>query len=302
MRHFLDIRDFNADTLSAILEQAASLKADRKAGSASAKPLAGKSVAMIFEKPSTRTRVSFEVGITELGGTPLILSASDLQVGRGESVADTAKVLSRYVDAIMIRCFKHDMLMTLAEHATVSVINALTEWSHPCQIMADLQTMIERHGPLAGQSVAWLGDGNNVATSWIEAAAVFGFKLNIACPDGYAPSSKLLAWARAQGADITLTDDAMEAAKDVQTIVTDVWISMGDDEGTRAEDFAPYQVNATIMAAAAGDAIFMHCLPAIRGMEVTADVIDGHQSVVFDEAENRLHAQKAILAWCVGGN
>ena len=302
MRHFLDIRDFNADTLSAILEQAASFKADRKSGTASAKPLAGKSVAMIFEKPSTRTRVSFEVGITELGGTPLILSANDLQVGRGESVADTAKVLSRYVDAIMIRCFKHDMLMTLAEHATVPVINALTEWSHPCQIMADLQTMIERHGSLAGQSVAWLGDGNNVATSWIEAAAIFGFKLNIACPDGYAPSSELLAWARAQGADITLTDDAMEAARDVQTVVTDVWISMGDDEGTRAEDFAPYQVNDSIMAVAAGDAIFMHCLPAIRGMEVTADVIDGHQSVVFDEAENRLHAQKAILAWCASGN
>jgi ornithine carbamoyltransferase len=246
--------------------------------------------------------VSFEVGITELGGTPLILSANDLQVGRGESISDTAKVLSRYVDAIMIRCFKHDMLMTLAEHATVPVINALTEWSHPCQIMADLQTMIERHGSLAEQSVAWLGDGNNVATSWIEAAAVFGFKLNVACPDGYAPSSELLAWARAQGADITLTDDAMEAAKDVQTVVTDVWISMGDDEGTRAEDFAPYQVNDKIMAAAAGDAIFMHCLPAIRGMEVTADVIDGNQSVVFDEAENRLHAQKAILAWCVSGN
>ena len=302
MRHFLDIRDFSADTLSAILDQAASFKADRKAGAISAKPLAGKSVAMIFEKPSTRTRVSFEVGITELGGTPLILSANDLQVGRGESISDTAKVLSRYVDAIMIRCFKHDMLMTLAEHATVPVINALTEWSHPCQIMADLQTMIERHGSLAGQSVAWLGDGNNVATSWIEAAAVFGFKLNVACPDGYAPSSELLAWARAQGADITLTDDAMEAAKDVQTVVTDVWISMGDDEGTRAEDFAPYQVNDKIMAHAAGDAIFMHCLPAIRGMEVTADVIDGHQSVVFDEAENRLHAQKAILAWCVSGN
>ena len=302
MRHFLDIRDFNADTLSVILDQAASLKADRKAGSAVAKPLAGKSVAMIFEKPSTRTRVSFEVGITELGGTPLILSANDLQVGRGESVSDTAKVLSRYVDAIMIRCFKHDMLLTLAEYATVPVINALTEWSHPCQIMADLQTMIERHGPLAGQSVAWLGDGNNVATSWIEAAAVFGFKLNIACPDGYAPSSELLAWARAQGADITLTDDAMDAARDVQTVVTDVWISMGDDEGTRAEDFAPYQVNTDIMAVAAGDAIFMHCLPAIRGMEVTADVIDGPQSVVFDEAENRLHAQKAILAWCAGGN
>ncbi|MGB0689174.1 MAG: ornithine carbamoyltransferase [Candidatus Puniceispirillum sp.] len=302
MRHFLDIRDFSADTLSAILDQAVSFKADRKAGAASAKPLAGKSVAMIFEKPSTRTRVSFEVGITELGGTPLILSANDLQVGRGESISDTAKVLSRYVDAIMIRCFKHDMLLTLAEHATVPVINALTEWSHPCQIMADLQTMIERHGSLAGQSVAWLGDGNNVATSWIEAAAVFGFKLNVACPDGYAPSSELLAWARAQGADITLTDDAMEAAKDVQTVVTDVWISMGDDEGTRAEDFAPYQVNDKIMAHAAGDAIFMHCLPAIRGMEVTADVIDGHQSVVFDEAENRLHAQKAILAWCVSGN
>lgn len=302
MRHFLDIRDFNTETLTAILDQAASFKADRKAGSLSARPLAGKSVAMIFEKPSTRTRVSFEVGIAELGGTPLILSANDLQLGRGESVSDTAKVLSRYVDAIMIRCFKHDMLMTLAEHATVPVINALTEWSHPCQIMADLQTMIERHGSLEGQSVAWLGDGNNVATSWIEAAAIFGFKLNIACPDGYAPSSELLAWARAQGADITLTGDAMEAVKDVQTVVTDVWISMGDDEGTRAEDFAPYQVNADVMAAAAGDAIFMHCLPAIRGMEVTAEVIDGQQSVVFDEAENRLHAQKAILAWCVGGN
>ncbi|MDB2390429.1 ornithine carbamoyltransferase [Alphaproteobacteria bacterium] len=302
MRHFLDIRDFNTETLTAILDQAASFKADRKAGSLSARPLAGKSVAMIFEKPSTRTRVSFEVGIAELGGTPLILSANDLQLGRGESVSDTAKVLSRYVDAIMIRCFKHDMLMTLAEHATVPVINALTEWSHPCQIMADLQTMIERHGSLEEQSVAWLGDGNNVATSWIEAAAIFGFKLNIACPDGYAPSSELLAWARAQGADITLTGDAMEAVKDVQTVVTDVWISMGDDEGTRAEDFAPYQVNADVMAAAAGDAIFMHCLPAIRGMEVTAEVIDGQQSVVFDEAENRLHAQKAILAWCVGGN
>lgn len=302
MRHFLDIRDFSTDSLTSILDQAAAFKVARKAGRDSAKPLAGKKIAMIFEKPSTRTRVSFEVGIVELGGTPLILLASDLQVGRGESIADTAKVLSRYVDMIMIRCFRHGMLLDFAKHAGVPVINALTERSHPCQIMADLQTMIERHGALAGQSVAWLGDGNNVATSWVEASAIFGFKLNLACPDGYAPSGELLAWARAKGADITLTDDVMSAVKDVQTVATDVWISMGDDEGSRTEDFAPYQVNADVMAMAAGDAIFMHCLPAMRGMEVTADVIDGQQSVVFDEAENRLHVQKAILAWCANGN
>ena len=302
MRHFLDIRDFDTATLQVMLDDAAAMKAALKGGVGTAKPLSGKSVAMIFEKPSTRTRVSFEVGISQLGGTPLMLSAQDLQIGRGESIEDTARVLSRYVDAITIRCFSHDTLLTLAEHATVPVINALTARSHPCQIMADLQTMIERHGALEGQVVTWIGDGNNVAASWIEAAARFGFQLRIACPEGYAPPAELLAWARAEGADLVLYDSAMEAAVGSQTLVTDVWISMGDEEGTRREDFGSFQVNQELLEAAAGDAIVLHCLPAWRGMEITAEVIDGPQSAVFDEAENRLHAQKAVLAWCMAGN
>ena len=302
MRHFLDIRDFDTATLRAMLDDAAAMKAALKGGGETAKPLSGKSVAMIFEKPSTRTRVSFEVGISQLGGTPLMLSAQDLQIGRGESIEDTARVLSRYVDAITIRCFSHDTLLTLAEHATVPVINALTARSHPCQIMADLQTMIERHGALEGQVVTWIGDGNNVAASWIEAAARFGFQLRIACPEGYAPPAELLAWARAEGADLVLYDSAIEAAAGSQTLVTDVWISMGDEEGTRREDFRSFQVNQELLEAAAGDVIVLHCLPAWRGMEITAEVIDGPQSAVFDEAENRLHAQKAVLAWCMAGN
>ena len=302
MRHFLDLRDFDSGTLQGILDHAASMKAALKAGTPAERPLEGKSVAMIFEKPSTRTRVSFEVGITQLGGTPLMLSAQDLQIGRGESIEDTARVLSRYVDAITIRCFAHDTLLTLAEHATVPVVNALTARSHPCQIMADLQTMIERHGSLDGQIVTWIGDGNNVAASWIEAAARFNFQLRLACPEGYVPPAELMAWARAEGADLVLYESALEAAKGSQTLVTDVWISMGDEEGTRREDFKPFQVNEELLAAAAGDAIVMHCLPAWRGMEITEAVIDGPQSAVFDEAENRLHAQKAVLAWCVSGN
>ena len=302
MRHFLDIRDFDTTTLQAMLDDAAVMKAALKGGAEIARPLAGKTVAMIFEKPSTRTRVSFEVGISQLGGTPLMLSAQDLQIGRGESIEDTARVLSRYVDAITIRCFAHETLLTLAEHASVPVINALTARSHPCQIMADLQTMIERHGSLEGQVVTWIGDGNNVAASWIEAAARFGFQLRFACPEGYAPPAELLAWARAEGADLVLYDSAMEAAAGSQTIVTDVWISMGDEEGTRREDFKPFQVNQDLLDVAAGDAIVLHCLPAWRGMEITAEVIDGPQSAVFDEAENRLHAQKAVLAWCMAGN
>ena len=302
MRHFLDIRDFSTETLQVMLDDAAATKAALRAGAETAKPLAGKSVAMIFEKPSTRTRVSFEVGITQLGGTPLMLSAQDLQIGRGESIEDTARVLSRYVDAITIRCFAHETLLTLAAHASVPVVNALTERSHPCQIMADLQTMIERHGALDGQIVTWFGDGNNVAASWIEAAARFGFQLRLACPEGYAPSAELLAWARAEGADLVLYDSAIEAATGSQTLVTDVWISMGDEEGSRREDFRPFQVNRELLEMAAGDAIVLHCLPAWRGMEITAEVIDGPQSAVFDEAENRLHAQKAILSWCMAGN
>ena len=302
MRHFLDIRDLSTDQLGALLDHAAEMKQAQKAGRAQPQPLAGKSVAMIFEKQSTRTRLSFEVGISQLGGQPIMLSASDMQIGRGETMQDTARVMSRYVDAITIRCFQHETLTSLAEHASVPVINALTERSHPCQILGDLQTMIERHGALDGQIVTWVGDGNNVTTSWIEASARFGFQLRIACPQAYTPPAELLAWARGEGADIVLYDNAEEAVTDSQTVVTDVWISMGDDEGSRATDFQPFQVTGDLMKRAAGDAIFMHCLPAWRGMEVTADVIDGPQSAVFDEAENRLHAQKAVLSWCVVGN
>ena len=302
MRHFLDLKDFSTDTLQAMLDDGLRMKAAQKSGKIHQLPLSGKTVAMIFEKPSTRTRVSFEVGIKQLGGTPLVLLSSDLQLDRGESVEDTARVLSRYVNGIMIRCYEHDTLLTLAKNATVPVINALTQRSHPCQLMADLMTMIEYHGPLAGQTVAWLGDSNNVAVSWIEAAVRFGFQLRIAGPKKYSPSADLLTWARANGGDIVLTDDANSAVDKVQTVVTDVWVSMGADEGSRRADFTPYQVNVKLMNAAAGDAIFMHCLPAWRGLEVTAEVIDGPQSAVFDEAENRLHAQKAILAWCFVDN
>ena len=301
MRHFIDLKDFSADTLQMILDHAQAMKQAQRAGVGHEQPLAGKTVAMIFEKPSTRTRVSFEVGIVQLGGTPLVLSAQDLQLGRGETIEDTARVLSRYVDAIIIRCFDHITALSLAEHSTVPVINALTNRSHPCQLMADLQTMIEYHGPLAGQTVAWLGDGNNVASSWVEAAALFGFQLRMACPHGYAPPAELLAWARAKGGNIILTEDVAEAVDQVQSVVTDVWVSMGQEGGSQQQDLAAYQVNEEVMKQAAGDAIFMHCLPAKRGLEVSTAVIDGPQSAVFDEAENRLHAQKAILAWCFAG-
>ena len=301
MRHFIDLRDFSAETLQMMLDHAQTMKQARRAGTGHEQPLAGKTVAMIFEKPSTRTRVSFEIGVVQLGGTPLVLSSHDLQLGRGESIEDTARVLSRYVDAIIIRCLDHNTVLLLAEYATVPVINALTNRSHPCQLMADLQTMIEYHGPLIGQSVAWLGDGNNVATSWVEAAALFGFQLRLACPPGYVPPAELLVWARANGGNIILTEDVAEAVDKVQTVVTDVWVSMGQEGGNQQQDLAAYQVNEDVMKKAASDAIFMHCLPAKRGLEVSAAVIDGPRSAVFDEAENRLHAQKAILAWCLAG-
>lgn len=292
MRHFLNLRDFDTDRLQAMLDTAA----DMKSGCAAPQPLAGKMVGMIFEKPSTRTRVSFEVGIRQLGGTPVILSASELQLGRGESVADTARVLSRYLDGVMIRALSHETVTEFASEGTIPVINGLTNLSHPCQIMADLQTVAERLGPLENQIVSWFGDGNNVANSWIEAAALFGFELRIAGPEAYRPPADLVAWARSQGAQIIFSDNAAEAARNATVLVTDVWISMGDDEGTRLRDMAPFQVNNELMSVAAPDAIFLHCLPAIRGNEVTAEVIDGAQSAVFDEAENRLHAQKAVMA------
>ena len=301
MRHFLDLKDFTKDQLNAMLDYGIALRQNYKAGKAHDTPLSGKHFGMIFEKQSTRTRVSFEVGISQLGGTPIVLSANDMQLGRGESISDTAKVLSGYLDGVMIRCLSHHTLMDLAQHADMPVINGLTDRSHPCQVMADLMTMRDVHGLIEGQIVTWAGDGNNVAVSWIEAAAIMGFELRLACPQGYEPPADIVAWARDKGAEITLHHDLAEAAKGAHVIVTDVWISMGDEEGTRVQDMTPFQVNDAIMAEAAPDAIFMHCLPAIREMEVTASVIDGKQSAVWQEAENRLHAQKAILAYCCGG-
>jgi ornithine carbamoyltransferase len=297
-RHFLDLRDFDAATLRHMLDIAAGFKG---AHGVSSRPLAGRTLALIFEKPSTRTRVSFEVAMRQLGGDVIVLSAKEMQLGRGETVADTARVLSRYVDAIMLRTDRASKLHEMAQYATVPVINGLTEASHPCQLMADVLTFEEHRGPIAGQVVAWCGDGNNVAHSWIEAAVRFGFTLRLATPDVLRPSEDILAWARAQGATIELTDDPERAVAGARCVITDTWVSMADDPNeSRHNLLAPYKVSRALMAKAAPDAIFMHCLPAHRGEEVDAEVIDGPQSVVFDEAENRLHAQKGVLAWALG--
>ncbi len=273
----------------------------KNARGAPSRPLTGKTLALIFEKPSTRTRVSFEVGMRQLGGEVIFLSAADMQSGRGESPADTARVLSRYVDAIMLRTDQTSKLHELAKYATVPVINGLTDTSHPCQLMADVLTFEEHRGPIAGQIVAWCGDGNNVARSWIEAAVRFGFTLRLATPDGLRPPQALIDWARSQGGSIELTDDPAAAVRDARCVVTDTWVSMSDDPNSNRHNMlAPYRITGELMAKAAGDAIFMHCLPAHRGEEVTEDVIDGPRSVVFDEAENRLHAQKGVLAWVLG--
>jgi ornithine carbamoyltransferase len=297
-RHFLDLRDFDTATLRQMLDVASGFK---RAGGVSSRPLAGKTLALIFEKPSTRTRVSFEVGMRQLGGEVIVLSGKEMQLGRGESVSDTAKVLSRYVDAIMLRTDKASKLHELAEYATVPVINGLTEASHPCQLMADVMTFEEHRGPIAGQVVAWCGDGNNVARSWIEAAVLFGFTLRMATPDSLRPPDDVLAWARSQGARIELTGDPEVAIAGARCVVTDTWVSMSDDPNeSRHNLLAPYRVTSRLMAKAAPDALFMHCLPAHRGEEVDAGVIDGPHSVVFDEAENRLHAQKGVLAWVMG--
>ena len=296
--HFDDLRSFSAEDLRAIIERAKTTKAAFKAGTAP-KPLVGKVLAMVFDKPSTRTRVSFDVGMRDLGGTTVILSGDNSQIGRDETMADTARVLSRYVDAIMIRTKAHDLLMELMEYATVPVINGLTDDSHPCQIMADIMTFEEHCGPIKGCTLTWIGDGNNVLSSFLEAAVRFDFKLRIATPEGREADARFMAWALEHGADITVTNDAAEAAKGSDCIITDTWVSMGQEGDAAGHNvFQPFQVNDEVMAHAKPDAIFMHCLPAHRGEEVTASVIDGPQSVVFDEAENRLHAQKAILQWC----
>jgi len=256
---------------------------------------------MIFEKPSTRTRVSFQVGMQQLGGQVVVMSETESQLGRGETVADTARVLSRYADAIMIRTDDPKKLGDLEKHATVPVINGLTDSSHPCQIMADVMTFEEHRGPIDGKTVAWSGDGNNVANSWIHAAVRFGFSLRIACPDSLAPDDKILSWAKAEDGDITVTDDAARAVDGADLVNADSWVSMGDaDANERRRLLEPYRVDQALMDKASSEALFMHCLPAHRGEEVTDEVMDGPQSVIWDEAENRLHAQKGILAWCFG--
>jgi ornithine carbamoyltransferase len=305
--HFLDICDLSAGELRHILETSGAMKKGRAGKSHGApelgRPLAGRVLAMIFERPSTRTRVSFDVAMRQLGGETVLLPAGDLQLGRGETVADTARVLSRYVDAIMVRSKSHDNVEELARHAAVPVINALTDKSHPCQIMADVMTLEEHVGPLASQKVAWVGDGNNVASSWVHAVGRLGGELAIACPEDLAPDPGLLDWAKAERAKITVTHSPEEAVRDASCVVTDVWVSMHDtDAASRHNLLKPYQVNARLMRLASPQAVFMHCLPAHRGEEVTAEVIDGPQSVVFDEAENRLHVQKGILLWCLGNN
>ncbi|MBT4890031.1 MAG: ornithine carbamoyltransferase [Rhodospirillales bacterium] len=297
IRHFLDLDQFCHDSMRDILNIGVSYKHERH----NAQPLVGKTLAMIFEKPSTRTRVSFQVGMQELGGSVVVLSGNESQLGQGETVADTARVLSRYVDAIMIRTNDHNKLDELAKYATVPVINGLTDDTHPCQLMADIMTFEEHRGTIGGKTLAWCGDGNNVAASWAQAAARFDFTLHLATPDDRRVDPGVISWAEENGAKIIQTNDANSAVEGADAVITDAWISMGDDVSNAHNLFMPFQVNEALMAKAKPDALFMHCLPVHRGEEVTDGVIDGPQSVVWDEAENRLHAQKGILVWSMVG-
>jgi ornithine carbamoyltransferase len=299
-RHFLDIADLDAATLRTILDNAHAMKRAGKRVPPELRPkgIEDAVLVLIFEKPSTRTRVSFDIGMRQLGGGALTLNHTDLQLGRGESVADTARVLSRYADGIMIRANAHATLVELARHATIPVINGLTEKSHPCQVMADIQTFEEHLGPIKGRTIAWIGDGNNVAVSWMHAAVRFGFTLKLACPKSLYPEAEALEWVRREKGKVEIGTDPNEAVKGADCVVTDTWVSMGQsDADKRKKVLAPYAVDAALMSKANKNAIFMHCLPAYRGHEVSEDVLEGPQSVIFDEAENRLHAQKAILAW-----
>jgi ornithine carbamoyltransferase len=304
-RHFLDLADAGGDALSAILSDALARKQARTAlpkgqpdGDA---PLVGRVLAMIFEKNSTRTRVSFDIAMRQLGGSAIVMEAGGMQLGRGESIADTARVLSRMVDAIMIRTSDHAKIEELAHYASVPVINGLTDRSHPCQIVADLLTLVERGRALPGLELAWLGDGNNVLHSLLEAAGLLGFNIRVGSPAGYAPDDDYVAKARAAGATITFTEDAQAAVRGADVVVTDTWVSMGQaDSAAKIAAMTPYQVNDALMAAAKAEALFLHCLPAHRGEEVTNAVIDGPASVVWDEAENRIHAQKSVLRWAFG--
>ena len=306
-RHFLDIASLTKVEAREIIEKAKALKIAAKERNESKgsvhpeAPLKNQSLAMIFEKPSTRTRVSFEMAMHQLGGKAIVLQNHDMQLGRGESVSDTAKVLSGFVDAIMLRANSHEALLEMAETSTVPIINALTDFSHPCQIMADIMTFEEHSGPIKGKKIAWSGDGNNVAVSWIHAAVLFDCELALACPKEYTPLEQVLGWAKNNSGKITLTQNPKEAVKDADCVITDTFVSMGDEDADkRLSDLTPYQINKDLMESAKQSSIFMHCLPAHRGEEVTSEVIDGPQSVIWDEAENRLHVQKAILMWCFG--
>jgi ornithine carbamoyltransferase len=301
-KHFLDLSDHDGATLRAIIADARARK-DARAGQPkgvadSDRPLEGRVLAMIFDRQSTRTRISFDVAMRQLGGTTLRLTGNEMQLAREETIADTARVISRYVDAVMIRLLDHEMVEELAANASIPVINGLTKWSHPCQVMADVMTYEEHKGPIKGATVAWSGDSNNVLTSWIHAAKKFDFHLRVASPRELSPDPEIKQWAK--GGKIEFGSDPHAAVKDADCVISDAWVSMGDDDATKRHNLLrPYQVNGDLMRLARKDAIFMHCLPAHRGEEVTDDVIDGPQSVVFDEAENRLHVQKAILAWAL---
>ncbi len=301
VRHFLDLAEIPKAELRGMIQSSRAMKAKRKRNGAAERPLAGRTLAMIFEKESTRTRVSFEVAMRELGGDAIKLTGKEMQLGRGETIADTARVLSRYVDAVMVRILDHKDLAELARHATVPVINGLTRRSHPCQVLADVMTFEEHRGSIRGKTVAWSGDANNVLASWMHAAERFDFRLRVATPPELAPKKWLLDWVKSADAEIRIGTDPEEAVKGADCVVTDTWVSMGDRDGARRHNLLKrYQVNSRLMSKAKPDAIFMHCLPAHRGEEVTDDVMDGPHSVVFDEAENRLHAQKGILTWCLG--
>lgn len=307
MPHFLNLSDLSSAELNAILEQASAMKRARagrpKGALDDGAALSGRMVALIFEKPSTRTRVSFDVGVRQMGGQSMVLSGKDMQLGHGESIADTARVLSRYVDLIMIRTFDEAKLLELAHYASVPVINGLTNQTHPCQIMADIMLFNERHGTIKGKKVVWLGDGNNVFHSFIHAAARFDFELVFTGPAALDPDDRYLEWAKQQGAQVQIIRDPHIAVSGADLVLTDTWASMHDDpqqRQARHNILQPYQVNASLMKATNQHALFMHCLPAHRGEEVTDEIMDGTQSVVFDEAENRLHAQKAIMRWCLG--
>ena len=307
MTHFLDINKTDPAALRSMIDQAAAMKAARagrpKGTPDDEQPLAGRMVALIFEKPSTRTRVSFDMGVRQMGGQTMVLSGSEMQLGHGETIADTARVLSRYVDLIMLRTFEEDVLLEMAEHASVPVINGLTNRTHPCQIMADILTFEEHRGPIAGKKVTWCGDGNNVFASFAHAAGQFGFDLTFSGPPTLDPERVFLDEARAKGSTVTIERDPAKAVEGADLVVTDTWVSMHDSQSTRERrhnQLRPYQVNEALMKHAKPDALFMHCLPAHRNEEVTDAVMDGPQSVIFDEAENRLHAQKAILRHCLG--